>query len=41
MIPLGILVLSYEFASVRRFRRRFELWWAERRGRRRARRGKD
>lgn len=38
MIPLGILVLSYEFASVRRFRRRFELWWAERRGRRRARR---
>jgi hypothetical protein len=40
MIPLGILVLSYEFASVRRFRRRFELWWAERRGRRRARRGR-
>ena len=38
MIPLGILVLSYEFATVRRWRRRFELWWAERRGRRRARR---
>lgn len=38
MIPLGILVLSYEFASVRRFRRRFEIWWAERRGRRRSRR---
>lgn len=37
MIPLGILVLSYEFASVRRFRRRFEIWWAERRGRRRSR----
>ena len=37
MIPLGILVLSYEFATVRRWRRRFELWWAERRGRRRAR----
>ncbi|MCO5158192.1 MAG: hypothetical protein M9945_15820 [Aquamicrobium sp.] len=35
MIPLGILVLSYEFATVRRWRRRFELWWAERRGRRR------
>ena len=41
MIPLGILVLSYEFASVRRFRRRFELWWAERRGRRRARRNRN
>lgn len=38
MIPLGVLVLSYEFATVRRFRRRFEIWWAERRGRRRARR---
>jgi len=38
MIPVGILVLSYEFASLRRFRRRFEIWWAERRGRRRARR---
>ena len=38
MIPLGIVVLSYEFASVRRFRRRFEIWWAERRGRRRSRR---
>ena len=37
MIPLGVLVLSYEFASVRRLRRRFELWWAERRGRRRGR----
>jgi len=35
MIPLGFLVLSYEFATVRRWRRRFELWWAERRGRRR------
>ena len=38
MIPLGMLVLSYEFATVRRWRRRFEIWWAERRGRRRARR---
>ena len=38
MIPLGLLILSYEFATVRRWRRRFELWWAERRGRRRARR---
>ena len=38
MIPLGLLVLSYEFATVRRGRRRFEIWWAERRGRRKARR---
>ena len=38
MIPLGLLILSYEFATVRRWRRRTELWWAERRGRRRARR---
>ena len=38
MIPLGLLVLSYEFATVRRWRRRTEIWWAERRGRRRARR---
>ena len=31
MIPLGLLVLSYEFASVRRRRRRFAVWWARRR----------
>ena len=31
MIPLGILVLSYEFAVVRRLRRRLTLWWARRR----------
>ncbi len=41
MIPLGILILSYEFAMVRRWRRRTELWWAERRGRRRARRNRQ
>jgi len=33
MIPLGILVLSYEFAVIRRFRRRAVVWW-ERRQRR-------
>lgn len=33
MIPLGILILSYEFASVRRFRRRTNVWWGRRRGR--------
>ena len=38
MIPLGLLILSYEFATVRRWRRRTEIWWAERRGRRRSRR---
>lgn len=40
MIPLGLLILSYEFARVRRWRRRLEVWWAERRGRRRARRSR-
>ena len=32
MIPLGLLVLSYEFATVRRWRRRFAVWWQRRRG---------
>ena len=27
MIPLGLLILSYEFAVVRRLRRRFVVWW--------------
>jgi len=31
MIPLGLLVLSYEFASVRRRRRRVIVWWERRR----------
>jgi purine-cytosine permease-like protein len=31
MIPLGFLVLSYEFARVRRWRRRSVLWWERRR----------
>lgn len=35
MIPLGVLVLSYEFATIRRFRRRFVIRW-ERWRRRRA-----
>ena len=34
MIPLGVLVLSYEFASVRRFRRRTVVWWERRRRKR-------
>ena len=36
MIPLGILVLSYEFATVRRFRRRVVVWWERRKIRKRA-----
>ena len=31
MIPLGLLVLSYEFHVVRRLRRRFVVWRARRR----------
>ena len=31
MIPIGLLVLSYEFALVRRDRRRFVVWWERRR----------
>jgi uncharacterized membrane protein len=31
MVPLGLLVLSYEFAMIRRHRRRFVVWWERRR----------
>jgi purine-cytosine permease-like protein len=31
MVPIGLLVLSYEFAMVRRHRRRFTIWWGRRR----------
>jgi hypothetical protein len=31
MIPLGLLVLSYEFHWIRRMRRRFAVWWQRRR----------
>jgi len=30
MVPLGILILSYEFAWVRRRRRRASVWWGRR-----------
>jgi hypothetical protein len=33
MIPLGLLILSYEFARVRRWRRRAAVWWERRRRR--------
>ncbi len=31
MVPLGLLVLSYEFQSVRRWRRQLTVWWHSRR----------
>lgn len=31
MVPLGLLVLSQDFAFVRRQRRRLAVWWARRR----------
>ena len=37
MIPLGLLILSQDFVSVRRFRRRWTVkisrWWAQRQAR--------
>jgi len=37
MLPMGLLVLSVDFAIVRRWRRRAELWWAKRRAKKRKR----
>ncbi len=31
MLPLGLLVLSVDVPAVRRWRRRFAVWWARRR----------
>ena len=31
MIPLGLVVISHEFAMARRYRRRTVLWWKRRR----------
>ncbi|MDP6346027.1 MAG: hypothetical protein QF578_07290 [Alphaproteobacteria bacterium] len=31
MLPLGLLVLSYDLPRVRRWRRRLEVWWWRRR----------
>ena len=36
MIPLGLLVLSYEIAKVRRWRRRLVVWWEKRKAARQA-----
>jgi hypothetical protein len=30
MIPVGLLILSQDFASVRRLRRKFQVWFARR-----------
>ncbi len=34
MIPLGLLVLSVDFPSIRRRRRRIAVWWAKKRNNR-------
>jgi hypothetical protein len=31
MIPVGLLILSHDLSSVRRWRRRVFLWWGRRR----------
>jgi purine-cytosine permease-like protein len=36
MIPLGLLVLSSDFHSIRRLRRRLTVWWERRRRQSRA-----
>jgi len=38
MIPLGLVVLSYEFASIRRWRRNMIVWWGRRRAARKRKR---
>ncbi len=30
MVPVGLLILSQDLAIVRRWRRRFAVWWAKR-----------
>jgi hypothetical protein len=32
MVPMGLLVLSYDIATVRRWRRRGAVWWHRRKG---------
>ena len=34
MVPLGLLVLSIDFAIARHWRRRLEIWWGNRRAER-------
>jgi len=36
MLPLGLILLSIDLKPVRRWRRRFEVWWGRRRQARRA-----
>lgn len=37
MVPLGLLVLSIDIAIARHWRRRFEIWWGNRKAERAAR----
>ncbi len=39
MIPVGLLILSQDIARVRRWRRRFSVWWTRRRNMKAAARG--
>ncbi|WP_020401063.1 PGPGW domain-containing protein [Kordiimonas gwangyangensis] len=45
MIPLGLLILSHDFPSVRRFRRNWEVklgrWWQSRKAARQKKREED
>jgi purine-cytosine permease-like protein len=36
MVPVGLLILSQDLAMVRRWRRRFSVWWAKRKSQRSA-----
>lgn len=38
MVPVGLLILSYDLAAVRRLRRRLEVWWHRRKGKKNGRR---
>ena len=33
MVPVGLVILSYDIAAARRLRRRLVVWWHRRRGR--------
>lgn len=35
MVPLGLVILSVDFAPIRRQRRKLEVWWGRRRQRKR------
>ena len=39
MVPVGLIILSQDFATVRRWRRSFEVWLGRRRSRRKGQEG--